>query len=612
MAMSKVIALVPSDRPPPTSNGPTPEVVEKTGPRGGVYRATPDGFTFVPGYEDAAPIPISNFVARIVTRTVDDEGEVGLTIEIHGPRGTLRLDVTPAEFNSLRWVPKVPGAVLWAGAGVAQNFRVAAQLHSEDVMIERRVVTSLGWHEVGGRQAFAHAHGLLGDSDNTEVAVTAPLDRFVLPAPPTGDRLREVIRDTARLLTLGPGTVMTAMLGATFRAPVDRCDFSVLLAGRTGTGKSAAAALFQSAFGAGMALGHQLPSSWASTTAALEMQTHAAAGCLLVIDDWVPAGSNGARTSQGSERDLDRLLRAASAGAGRSRMRGGSYHPRCLIVTTAEGLPEGQSLLARCVVLDLEDGLRWDRLTAAQERARAGVHAECMAAYLHWLAPHLDEARAWLRHRVDAMRPSFELPGLHRRTAGAVADLEAGFVLFLRFAVQAGVLAERDADEVLVAAQDRLREVATYQLDVQQRGAVGRLFLTRVGTALRRGELHLQPVDGSGAEQRGDRVGWSKGSVAYLDPVVAMRMVEDLEVSESELGGALRQEGLLARSGATDKGRYKTRLMVAGQRRRVLAVPLGLVDAVGQVDQRQQPCTRPFEWGGPLGPPAGAHTLPRS
>ncbi len=72
--MPKVIALVPSDQSrSDADNGTTAGISGKPGPSGGSYRPCPDGYCYVPAHEDAAPLPISNFVAKISVRTVADE-----------------------------------------------------------------------------------------------------------------------------------------------------------------------------------------------------------------------------------------------------------------------------------------------------------------------------------------------------------------------------------------------------------------------------------------------------------------------------------------------------------------------------------------------------------
>ena len=114
---------------------------------------------------------------------------------------------------------------------------------------------------------------------------------------------------------------------------------------------------------------------------------------LLVVDDYVPG------TGSGDEATMDRLFRGATNVAGRTRMRGSSYHPRCLVLSTGESLPERLSLVARTVVLRLRDEVNWERLTVAQERAREGIPARFLAGLIEWLAPRREVAVEWVRER---------------------------------------------------------------------------------------------------------------------------------------------------------------------------------------------------------------------
>src|SRR5207237_1059993 len=80
--------------------------------------------------------------------------------------------------------------------------------------------------------------------------------------------------------------------------------------------------------------------------------------------------------------------------AGRARMNSdltlrAVYRPRALLISTGEQLPDGQSVLARLVTVEVRrPDIAMDSLNRAQaERAQYG---SAMAGYIAWLAPQLD------------------------------------------------------------------------------------------------------------------------------------------------------------------------------------------------------------------------------
>src|SRR4029078_2675911 len=95
-------------------------------------------------------------------------------------------------------------------------------------------------------------------------------------------------------------------LSSLFRVVLGGCDFSLHLAGRTGTGKSELAAVLQQHFGARMNA-RNLPGNWSSTANALEASAFAAKDCIFVVDDFLPTGT--LFDVQHLNREADRLLR---------------------------------------------------------------------------------------------------------------------------------------------------------------------------------------------------------------------------------------------------------------------------------------------------------------
>src|SRR5208283_2541969 len=151
------------------------------------------------------------------------------------------------------------------------------------------------------------------------------------------------------LLETAPEEVTWPLVAAIWRAPITGADFGVQIVGPTGSGKSELAALCQQHFGKELDSRH-LPGSWSSTANALEAIGFLAKDTLLVVDDFIPQGSQS--DVDRAHRDADRLFRGQGNNSGRSRCnRDGTpkegKSPRGLIASTGEESPRGHSLNAR-------------------------------------------------------------------------------------------------------------------------------------------------------------------------------------------------------------------------------------------------------------------------
>src|SRR5262249_24533659 len=172
-----------------------------------------------------------------------------------------------------------------------------------------------------------------------------------------GRGLVGAVRASLRMLAVAPDQVTLPLLGAVYRSALGKADFSVFLAGRTGTFKTSVAALCQQHFGAAMDA-HSLPANFASTGNALECQAFYSRHALLVADDFAPAGK---QNDSALQKVAERLFRAAGNHHGRSRMEGDGQlqkqkSPRGLILATGEEVPQGQSIRARLVIVEVKAG----------------------------------------------------------------------------------------------------------------------------------------------------------------------------------------------------------------------------------------------------------------
>ena len=592
---------------PPDSPSSPPEVTDKDLPSSDHYEALSDGIVRVIHRANGATerVRLTNFTAHIVEDVrIDDDAESRRVFRVVATVRDRRFvfDVPAERFAGFVWPAEYlgPGAIVYPSPGVREHLRVAVQTLSGDIP-ERVVYAHTGWRCRADSWVYLHAAGAIGSQGRVrdiDVLLPEVLERFNLPEPAAGKRIREAVQASLGILDVGPDVVTYPCLAAVYRAPLGESDFSLHLAGPSGVGKTELAALLQQHWGQAMDARH-LPAGWDSTGNALEVIAHAAKDALLVVDDFAPTGSTPDVTRR--HRDADRLLRAQGNRSGRARLGADSRlyaprPPRGLIISTGEDVPRGHSVRARILVLEVApDAVIWKRLGTAQREAAAGRYADALAGYLTWLAERYDVVQRLRRLWLARLRQFLALSD-HPRTAEILANLAIGLHLFLRYARWCGALSSADACRHWHAGWKALRLAGMLQAEHHEAAEPTRHFLGLVRVALARGLAHvasahgdLPPTpseygwwfvaDGPGEEwhPRGTRIGWLDGEDLYLDldasyavaQECGRRLGEPLALTPRTLGKRLGERKLLA---AVDPAResLSVRRTLDGARRNVL------------------------------------------
>lgn len=566
----------------------------------------------VPTKEGSVDVPLGNFSALISSITIRDDGAErrhSFTISGQTANGsTLEpADVLASEFAGMAWVPAAWGnrAVVYAGMGVKDHFRVAIQILSGHAPT-RTVFAHSGWREVNGQWVYLHADGAIGLDDSTNevhVDLTGPLAKYLLPEPPTGREriaaVRAVLSPFSKTAPLAPDRVLVPIFGAVFRAVLGgSLDFGLHVFGRTGVFKSELAALGQQCFGSGLD-SRNLPANWSSTANALEGTAFAAKDAILVIDDFNPTGATDPAKLHAA---ADRLFRGVGNGAGRGRLNADlSARPdrpsRAMILSTGEDVPKGHSLRARVPIVEVKPGdVDLAILTKCQRDASTGLYAGMLAVFIQWLAPHYGEIRARLPKERTEARDSFAAVVSHARTPSAVADLMVGWRYFLGFAVECGAITSEQQQQLLIRVRAALLELADAQAEHLQAADPVEQFMQLVPSLLASGDAYLEAVKGGrpdfgdafGWAQRsgewqatGSRVGWVDDQFLYLmaDSLfaelqkVAAAQRNPMNMSARTLWTRLRERGILL-PGETRGGkpRHTIRLTFSGVRFEVLKI----------------------------------------
>lgn len=614
MSQADLLAMIDAAEPYQTDGA-----VEAEPPRNHPYIETPSGLICRRRTEHGEiDEPLTNFTARIVSEVVEDDGAGERRLfEIEGRlrNRTARATFPPAVFASMSWVPELLGAGAVVEPGQMRRDRARAAIqHLSGEPPTRRVYLHTGWIETPAGWAYLHAGGAIGAQDPIEVRLPDPLANFRLPDAVGDYELVESTRSIIRLLDLAPYRITYPCLAAPHRAVIGAVDFTLFLVGPTGSFKTCLAALLQQMFGAAMD-SRSLPANWDWTDNALERLAHHAKDALLIIDDYAPQGSPA--SVQRLHAKAERVLRAQANKSGRGRMGTGesvraARAPRGLIGGTGEDLPQGASLMARILALDIAAGdIDGGRLTACQNDAARGLYAAHMARFIGWLAPRYSEIVAGLQAETEALRDQAQGLGLHRRTPTIAAGVAVGLRYLLQFAEDSGALSSSEADQHWERGWSAICEAAAAQSSHQASSEPTLRYFELLSSAIVSGRAHVENADGrapqtmpqawgwreaifgAGVNERvdwrpeGPCIGWIDGPDLYLQPEAAFNVARSIGADTGDplvlgmvtLHKRLRDRGLLL-SIEDSQARLTVRKTLAGARQAVLHVEARRVVAI--------------------------------
>lgn len=619
------------------------------------YEARDDGIHWLkPTPDGHQDVRLCNFTARIlreVTRTNGVDTAKVIEVETKTVAGVQRVEMPIEKFGSTNWHLQTLGtrAVVQPGTTPQRLVHAIQTLSDPEVA---HVHTHTGWTKFGDAYYYLNAghligpdgpdgpHGPHGPLPETRVELGGRLAACVLPPPPTGDALRAAASVMLEILEVADVSVSYPLLLGVCRATLGNVDFGIFLEGVTGGRKTATVAVYQGFFGARFDA-RTLPGNWSSTANALEELLFVGKDMLVVIDDFV--------VTQASDRPVmlakaDRVFRGSANGSGRQRLTQKSeqrpdHPPRAMPVATGEMVPGIVSLRARMLVLSVaKDSVNLPTLTRLQKDAADGRLARAMSAFLHWLAPKLDEVRTAHKQLSESLRNELLPAGSHGRTTSAVADLIAMAEVVADFLVHSGALEPALRRAFTTDARTALMRVAEEQQQVHRDADPVEQYFVQLEAALASGRVHLCAEAGDTAPEgfesacgwvrssqavlgawlpRGQRAGWLAGNGdIYLLPAVADAAVQQLAREQGDyltVGTALRkrmyERGKLA---STDERGNTRRLIVrrvlAKVRQEVLHIRAGTLWAeasggksVAQVAHDAASGEGPSTSGGPLG-----------
>jgi hypothetical protein len=567
---------------------------------------------------------IASFTARIVKEiTRHEAGETHKHLEVKAthPAGTIAAATIKAEdFEPMAWVASELGSkfVIDPGRGTRDLVRHALQVLSHRERVEYlEVFTTLGWHPINGELVYLHAGGGIGAAGPVAAHVEPEKSLAVYRLPePDESRLAEAVEQVLAL----PGHLGTKANPASaivqslpYRAVLGPTRYTPHLSGSTGSCKTSTAVLPCRFFAPGLNYDDPMPATWSSTVNGIQRLQYDAGDMVLLIDDLVADGEQGARELY----KADQTFTAQGNLGGRRRMKSDGVSlaavldTRTCLLSTGECDPRRRSALGRSLIVEfVPDMINFDGLKRCHAAASAGHYAQTIACYVKWLAApgRLDAQRQELRRLTQICQDMAlkHTPGCHPRQAEAVAELAVAFGLFLGFAVEQGVLSADRANESARTVRDHLFGLLAAQADIQTESDDGEMFLELVRSLLASKRAVLSATDGTAPPEDiagacgwekttiltrngpedvwqpapgAARIGWVDTDHAYLDPTVAHAAAERLARESHQVLGAERQiQSRLAETGRIqtdpqtpgDRRRFTRRAVIEKSRRRVL------------------------------------------
>jgi hypothetical protein len=569
----------------------------KSDPFSGEYKATVDGLVWLKREgDDVIPISLTNFNARIISDTTHDDGaeqrhEFGIESEFKGQNRTFSL--SPARFMGMNWPMEEigAGAILKPGQAIKDRTRVAIQTLSQDAVTET-IYTHTGWREIDSRHVYLHNGGGIdenGHVDSVSVALPGALDRFILPPVTDQKSLRNAVAACIQFLGVAALEIMVPLIAAVFRTILGNVDFSVYMVGPSGAGKTVLASLVQQFYGPGLDAGH-LPGSWSGTANANEGLAFILKDVLVVIDDFAPGGSSNDISRQ--HRDADRVIRAQGNHSARSRMRpDGSLRPdkppRGTILSTGEDIPNGHSLRARMLILEIGPRtLDWSAVSRSQTDGAQGQFALSNSGFIQWAAARYDEIQKHIPLRISELRA--QLSGAHARMPNMGANLIIGIEYFLKFTVDMGVHSEEEGAALLKSWTQAIVQAIGLQGQYHTTEEPAQRFIELVRVALTTGKAYVSDFSGQAPlfsrpwgwkseYPKGDHIGWVKGQDLYLDSHAAYLAAQNvtthsngIAINQQTLHKRLEEKGLLKTTEKESRNTITVRKMIDGARRTVL------------------------------------------
>lgn len=487
-------------------------------------------------------VPLANFAARIVAEITKDDGEqCALSFEIEGITEGGKIlparSVAVTKFSSMNWPVEAWGSQANIFPGVAGKDKLRYAIQNTGRSAARQVVyVYTGWRKTSDGWIYLHGGGAIG-AEGAAVELPTGLKRYCLPSPPPPSQAIEAAKAALALLECGPGAITFPVWAMAFLAPMVEPlkqagyspNFLLWLVGPTMAGKSTLAGLVTSLFG-GPAGGDAAPASFRDTGNNSDAKAFILKDALLWVDDFHPCGGPKDRMRMLSTAEI--LLGGYGDRMGRGRLTSDiqirqDKVPRGLCLVTGEDLPElSQSRLARLVAVELRrDNIDFQKITQAQNNAE--LLPLCMAGYIDWLRPQLDQVAKDLRQTFPTLRDSFTDSGSYGRIPSNSAWLMIGAGAVLQYMADIGAISSQRTEELQGSFRQILQTLAAEQGQRVAEDSPTKKFTEALRELISSGRCIVRDTTDSRnfVEPGTEFIGWQDGDWLYLLPDTTYKAV---------------------------------------------------------------------------------------
>ena len=173
---------------------------------------------------------------------------------------------------------------------------------------------------------------------------------------------------------------------------------------------------------------------------------------------------------------------------------------------TGEEVPRGRSIRARLLILNVRPG-EVDRptLSECQRAGHEGRLAASMAAFLGWIAENYEEVHRRLQTRELEIRSQGNGRAVHARIPSALAELQTGWEIFLKFAFEAAVIGKRERQDLEERSQRAFDQLCALQAKYQEASDPASRFVALLRAALACGRAHVRDRLGKSVQINNDQ-----------------------------------------------------------------------------------------------------------
>lgn len=472
---------------------------------------------------------LSNFLCRITHEITKIDGKDKHKILKLGGMSMKEelnpIEITTAEFLAMNWVIDKwgIGAIIYPNYAGKEKVRTAIQLMSSNV-VKENIYTNTGWQKMDNKDKYFYLHskGAIG-LENARVEVDNQIKRYQFPDNISDDK--NYIKICLDFLQVAPykitipllSTAFLSILVSFFKSIGAEPKFVLWISGETGSFKTTLAMLTLSFFG-DFNSSTNPPASFRDTVNSIEVKSYRLKDSLLIIDDYHPENTVGARNKMGNI--AEGVLRAYGDRVGRNRLTSSielrkEYPPRGMAMVTGEDMPNGQSAVSRFLGVEINKGdVNKEALTRLQDK-RQDLNMAMASFIKHIFEIQGDDLNKLLKDKFEIARKNYANKAVHGRIGENVAWLEVSFNIFLKWLEDNEVVTSEEKKSLIEQSKLVFDGMVKFQNNIIKIQKPEEVFIEALEEMLNAGVVYIKKlVNGKATECR---IGAGMTCIGYYD-----------------------------------------------------------------------------------------------